>query len=143
CNVARYSESEGRYDFAHPLSMKFNRGNRVYKLHAHPEFIQSQAASAFFPVKRLRDSGVRFLEGLHAAEDALFVASYLITQAEPSLACLASANYYYRQRSTKDSAVDQFKRNPDYYFGRFSRGYLPVFQNALDTLGSVPRWLGS
>ncbi|MGO1265024.1 MAG: bifunctional glycosyltransferase/CDP-glycerol:glycerophosphate glycerophosphotransferase [Microbacterium gubbeenense] len=142
CNVARYDEARDRRDYAHPLRAKFNRGDRVYALDEHPEFIQSQAASAFFPVERLRASGVRFLEGLHAAEDALFVSSFLFTQERPALACVASSDYFYRQRASGDSAVDQYKRNPDYYFGRFSRGYLPLFERAASERGATPRWLG-
>lgn len=142
CNVARYHEIDDRYDHAHPLRDKFNRGDRLYRLEQHPEFIQSQAASAFFPLAKLRASGVRFLEGLHAAEDALFVSSYLLTEAQPLIACVASSDYYYRQRASGDSAVNRFARNPDYYFARFTRGYLPLFEKARATLGSVPRWLG-
>src|SRR5690606_7692480 len=46
CNVARYFETDDRYDHAHPLRDKFNRGDRLYPLDEHPQFIQSQAASA-------------------------------------------------------------------------------------------------
>lgn len=142
CNVARYFEADESYDHAHPLRDKFNRGDRVFALEEHPEFIQSQAASAFFPLDRLRASGIRFIEGLHAAEDAIFVASYLVTQRRPEIACVASSDYYYRQRRTRDSAVDQFTTNPDFYFARFSRGYLPMLRWAQDELGGIPRWLG-
>ncbi|WP_309128008.1 glycosyltransferase [Microbacterium sp.] len=142
CNVARYHEIDDRYDHAHPLRDKFNRGDRLYPLEQHPEFIQSQAASAFFPLAKLRASGVRFLEGLHAAEDALFVSSYLLTETQPVIACVASSDYYYRQRASGDSAVNRFARNPDYYFARFTRGYLPLFAKARATHGSVPHWLG-
>ncbi len=142
CNVVRYYEADDHFDFAHPLRAKFNRGNQVYALEQHPEFIQSQAASAFFPVVKLRASGVRFLQGLHAAEDALFVSTFLVTQPNPTIACVQSANYFYRQRASGDSAVDGYKANPDFYFGRFSRGYLSVFERAREALGRVPRWLG-
>lgn len=142
CNVARYFEADDGYDHAHPLRDKFNRGDRRFKLDEHPEFIQSQAASAFFPLDRLRASGTRFLEGLHAAEDAIFVASYLVTQRRPEIATVAESDYYYRQRRRRDSAVDQFAANPDFYFARFSRGYLPLMRRAERELGAVPRWLG-
>ena len=141
CNVARYFEEDDRVDHAHPLRDKFNAGNRVYPLDEHPQFIQSQAASAFFPVARLRLSGVRFIEGLHASEDALFVSSYLLSEQRPIIACIAGSDYYYRQRASGDSAVNTFIRNPDYFFARFSRGYLPLFEKAQQR-GAVPRWLG-
>lgn len=142
CNVARYFEEDGRVDHAHPLRDKFNAGDRVYALDEHPQFIQSQAASAFFPVARVRRSGVRFLEGLHASEDALFVSSYLLSEQWPVIACIARSDYYYRQRASGDSAVNTFTSNPDYYFARFSRGYLPLFEKAQKERGGVPRWLG-
>lgn len=142
CNVARYFEEDGRYDHAHALRDKFNRGDQLYALEQHPEFIQSQAASAFFPLERLRASGVRFLEGLHVAEDALFVASYLLKQHPPMIACVASSDYFYRQRASQDSAVNQFSRNPDFYFGRFRRGYLPLFESNVRENAKTPRWLG-
>lgn len=141
CNVARYNESNGAIDYAHPLSQKFNRGDQVYDLTDAPEFIQSQAASAFFSVARLRASGVRFLEGLHAAEDAIFVATFLLAQDRPVIACVADAVYLYRRRASGDSAVDMYKTSRDFYFDRFSRGYLPLFQAAAAD-GGVPQWLG-
>lgn len=142
CNVARYFEEHDRVDHAHPLRDKFNAGNRVYPLDEHPQFIQSQAASGFFPVARLRRSGVRFLEKLHASEDALFVSSYLLAEPRPTIACVTDSDYYYRQRASGDSAVNKFTRNPDYYFARFRRGYLPLFERARRERGEVPRWLG-
>ncbi|MBL3687812.1 glycosyltransferase [Leucobacter zeae] len=142
CKVVNFHESEQRYDHAHSLKWKFVRGDRLFPLAEYPEFIQSQAATAFFPVERLRASGVRFLEGLHAAEDAVFVASYLITQQNPAIACVAGSEYFYRKRASGDSAVQQYKQNPDFYFGRFTRGYLPLFERAERLLGAIPRWLG-
>ena len=142
CRVVKYQEDEEAFDRAHPLKWKFVRGNRLYSLAEQPEFIQTQAATAFFPVERLRASGIRFLEGLHVAEDAIFVASYLVTQENPSIACVAGAEYFYRKRASGDSAVQQFRRNPDFFFGRFTRGYLPLFERAQELLGTVPRWLG-
>lgn len=127
----------------HALSFRFAAGDRVIDIERHPDFFQLNVASAFFPVAELRAAGVRFRPGLHASEDALFVAEFLLGVQRPRLGLVARAEYHYRKRSTQDSAVDRFRSQPETYFERFESGYLPLMRRAVAERGAVPEWLQS
>ncbi|SEB36686.1 Glycosyltransferase involved in cell wall bisynthesis [Paramicrobacterium humi] len=141
-NVIRYFEAANTYDRRHNLSYKFRSGTVLVDLDEAPEFIQTQAASAMFRRKPLLDNSVRFITGLHAAEDALFVANYLRSLPSRRILCVAEAEYIYRKRAAANSAVDRFRENPDFYFGRFRDGYLPLLEQAHQST-SVPDWLAN
>ena len=141
CRVVIYREAQNRFDRAHALDGRFARGDRLYRLADAPEFIEPRS-SAWMPRERLLAAGVRFIESLHASEDALFVAAYLSHQDDPHVACVASSEFYYRVRAAGDSVVQQYSQSRDYYFGRFERGYLPLFERVREERGSLPRWLG-
>lgn len=139
-NVKRYMEAVDRVTSNHPLRSKFARGTRVVDLNDDPLYIQSQAASAFFRRDLLMSSGVRFLENLTIAEDAVFVGNYLLSAPAAKVLFVEEAEYLYRKRAAGDSSVDTVHTNRDFYFHRFERGYLPLFQRAAQ-LGEVPAWL--
>lgn len=126
----------------HALGFRFIAGNRVVDMDRHPDFFQLNVASAFFRTAELRRSGVRFRTGLHASEDALFVAEFLLGQPRRRLGLVAEAQYVYRKREAADSAVDRYRQEPSTYIDRFRIGYAPLMQQAADA-GGVPRWLQS
>jgi len=125
----------------HALSFRFAGGDRVVPMSAHPDYFQLNVASAFFRLSDLRRVGVRFRTGLHASEDALFVAEYLLGLSSPRLGLVASASYIYRRRASRDSAVDAFRGDPRTYFERFEDGYAPLMRSCSE--GGVPEWLQS
>ncbi|HKT55929.1 MAG TPA: glycosyltransferase [Microbacterium sp.] len=139
-NVKWFAEATGEIKDDHVLRFKFADGTRVIDLREHPAYVQSQAASAFFRRSVIIESGLRFIEDLSIAEDAVFVGNYLLAAPEAKLLAVADAEYFYRKRSTGDSSVDRVRTNPDFYFHRFERGYLPLFERAA-SLGQVPAWL--
>lgn len=139
-NVRRYEEALNLKRNSHPLKFKFADGTRVVDLDHSPQHIQSQAASALFRRDIIARAGARFIEDLHVAEDAIFVSEYLLAAPSRRVLMAANAHYFYRRRAAGDSAVDNFKTNPDFYFGRFDRGYLPLFEKAA-AAGEVPAWL--
>ncbi len=126
----------------HALGFRFAAGDRVVAMSAHPDFFQLNVASAFFRVTDLRRTRVRFSSGLHASEDALFTAAYLLEVAEPVLGLVASAHYIYRKRAAADSAVDRYRTDPATYIDRFRDGYAPLLERAAAG-GEAPGWLQS
>jgi glycosyltransferase involved in cell wall biosynthesis len=139
-NVRRFVEATGkRYD-DHPLRHKFRGNAATVDLRYHADFIQTQVASAFFRLDLIRDRGVRFVDGLRVAEDAVFASTYLLLAPSTTIAPLKHSIYYYRRRAAATSAADTYRTNPDFYFGRFIRGYLPLLELA-HSQGGVPRWL--
>ena len=127
----------------HALKFRFMAGNRCVSMQKYPDFFQLNVASAFFRRSDLAERGLQFREGLHASEDALFVAEFLLGRpGEQVLGLVADAHYTYRRRAARDSAVDQFRRRADTYIDRFRDGYLPLMRDAAH-LGAVPEWLQS
>ena len=124
-NVHRYIEQSNETKDTHTLRFRFQSGQKCVSLAEHPEYFQMQSATSLFRVERVRNSGIKFMEGLHSSEDALFVADYLLLSDAPSMGVVPGAIYYYRRRSSGDSAIDTVKLRREAYFDRFERGYLP------------------
>lgn len=139
-NVWHFQDGVGATTDTHPLRAKFARGNGPTDLNKNANFIQSQAASAFFRLDLIKTHNIRFIEGLSVAEDAVFTASYLLVTQQPRIVPLPEARYFYRKRAAASSAVDNYRTNPDYFYGRFERGYLPLLGTATQQ-GGVPLWL--
>ncbi|QAY60631.1 glycosyltransferase [Microbacterium protaetiae] len=138
-NVKWYLETSNRVSNTHVLRFKFADGTRAVDLDEEPSYIQSQAASALFRRDVLDESAVRFIENLSIAEDALFVGEYLLRAPSRNILFVKEAEYFYRKRAAANSSVDTVHTNFDFYFHRFERGYLPLFERA--SAGGVPAWL--
>lgn len=139
--LLRLREPRPEPEDVHALSFRFAGGDRVVPMVEYPDFFQLNVASAFFRLADLRRAGARFRTGLHASEDALFVAEYLLGVASPRLGLVASASYIYRRRAARDSAVDAFRTDPRAYYERFIDGYEPLMSGCGDR--GVPEWLQS
>lgn len=139
-NVLRYMEGSGQRSDDHPLRYKFHGGRDCVDIATDFTYIQTQAASAFFRRDLLNKNKVRFISNLQVAEDAIFVSKYLLAAPAPVIGLLPNSHYLYRQRAASDSASDTYRDNPDFYFGRFERGYLPLLRKAVSG-GYAPQWL--
>ena len=139
-NVWGYDEATGQRRNNHHLRRKFHVADVAVDLQQRPGYLQTQAASAFFRLDVIREHEIRFVDGLRVAEDAIFAATYLLHAPNTVMAPLQQAIYYYRRRSDASSAANSYTTNPDFYFGRFERGYLPLLELARSH-GDVPRWL--
>lgn len=140
-NLMRLKEPDHRMRNNHPLRFRFAGGTRVAEL-ADDVFIMN-AASVAFPSTAVRTSGARFRTGLHASEDALFVAEYLLSLGRTPIAgFVAEAKYGYRKRAAGTSAVDRYRVDPSTYTVRFREGYAPLLEKAARD-GGVPSWLQS
>ncbi len=139
-NVWYYDEATGARRDTHHLRHKFRGNAATVDLQQQPTFIQTQAASAFFRLDIIREHKLAFVDGLRVAEDAVFAATYLLHAPRTVVAPLRKSIYYYRRRRDATSANDLTMTNPDFYFGRFDRGYLPVLELARSQ-GEVPTWL--
>lgn len=141
--LVRLTEPETVTRDVHALKFRFMAGNRRVSMSTYPDFFQLNVASAFFRTDEIMERGLRFREGLHASEDALFVAELLLGRAgDPVLGLVADARYVYRRRAARDSAIDQFRNRADTYIERFADGYLPLMEAAA-ARGGVPEWLQS
>lgn len=141
-NVQRIVDPDPNLRDVHALRFRFATGTRIVTLDDEPDIFQMSVASAVFPREALLASGARFLAGLHASEDALFVARYLLTCDRPSIGLIAESVYGYRRRATRDSAVDKYSSDSRSYIERFRSGYLPLLHEAAND-DHVPEWLQS
>lgn len=133
-NLFRIVEPDLRFRDVHQLRFRFAGGSRVAELDG--DLFVMNAASVLFPLAPLREHGIRFAEGLHASEDALFVAAYLQTLGRtPRAGFAAEARYGYRKRSAQTSAVDRYRADPSSYILRFRDGYRPLLE------ARAPCWL--
>ncbi|MFC6705556.1 CDP-glycerol glycerophosphotransferase family protein [Flexivirga alba] len=139
-NVWSYDEGSGARRDNHHLRHKFRGNTATVDLQQQPTFIQTQAASAFFRLDIIREHDIAFVDGLRVAEDAVFTATYLLHAPNTVVAPLRKSIYYYRRRRDATSANDLTTTNPDFYFGRFDRGYVPLLELA-QAQGDVPTWL--
>jgi glycosyltransferase involved in cell wall biosynthesis len=139
-NLVKHIEAEGRLLDNHSLRFKFQQGARVVRLADEPHFLQMHAASTVFRRADLEHSGIRFLPGLHASEDALFVADVLAAAPDPALGVVPGAVYRYRKRASADSAVDRYRTRAETWFERFDLGYLPALARLAAERGNVPAW---
>jgi glycosyltransferase involved in cell wall biosynthesis len=138
--IVRWDEAGGRLRDVHPLRERFARGSRVVRMDDEPDVFLMNVATAFFPRIELQASGASFASGLHASEDALFVADYFLSlDHPPRLGLNAKTRYFYRKRRAATSAVDRYQERVDSYIERFRDGYLPRLRGA-DSLAGVPRW---
>lgn len=138
----RIADPNPRFVNNHPLRFRFAGGNHVAKLGG--DLFVLNAASVAFPVAPLRETGARFPTGLHASEDALFVAKYLLSLGRtPRAGFVADAHYGYRKRAARTSAVDRYRSDPSSYIVRFRDGYLPLLTASKRGDRSVPGWLQS
>jgi glycosyltransferase involved in cell wall biosynthesis len=142
-SILRLDEHTGSIRDTHALRSRFSEGSRIVRLRDDPDMFQLQAATTFFRREDLMTSGVRFRTGLHASEDALFVADLLVRDPDPSFGLVAEAKYLYRKRLTRDSAVDTYRSRPDTYIARFEDGYLPLLREAASRADGAPEWLQS
>ena len=139
-NLIKYIEAEDRPLDNHSLSFKFSDGARTVRLAAAPHYLQMSASSTFFRREDIEGSGIAFIAGLHASEDALFIAEVLAASPDPVLGVVPGAIYRYRKRASRDSAVDRYHTAVSTYVDRFDRGYLPRLARLAARPGGVPEW---
>lgn len=139
-NLIKYIEADDRLLDNHSLRFKFRDGARTVRLRAAPHYLQMSASSTFFRREDIERSGIAFISGLHASEDALFVAEVLATSPDPVLGVVPGAIYRYRKRASGDSTVDRYHTSSSTYFERFDRGYLPRLDRFATEAGGVPEW---
>ncbi len=141
-NLLILDEARARVVDEHPLRFRFLAGDRVVDMTAEPDHFQLSAASAFFPLRALRDSQRSFDARVRPNfEDGHLIARYLLTRERPTLGLVASARYHYRRRADGSSTLQGARRSADRYTALLRHGYLDALRAAVDERASVPTWL--
>src|SRR4051812_12461603 len=80
----------------HPLRRRFEKSQLV-DLSRFPDHIQLSGCSAFFPLDRLKQSGLRFDTRIRPTfEDGHFIGVHLLESPAPLVGFIRTAEYYYR-----------------------------------------------
>ena len=105
----KFFEAEEKY---HPLDYKFYK-TRIVNLNHEYDSIQLSASSCFFRKSSLKNR--YFKEDVFFCEDSRFVNTILLSK--PIMGLIKESIYNYRRRSDFSSAINNQKKNLDFYFG--------------------------
>jgi len=105
----KFFEAEEKY---HPLDYKFYK-TRIVNLSHEYDSIQLSASSCFFRKSSLKSR--YFKEDVFFCEDSRFVNTILLSK--PIMGLIKESIYNYRRRSDFSSAINNQKKNLDFYFG--------------------------
>lgn len=140
--VVGFDEASGKISASHPLNGRFRDGDRFVNLDRSPSFFHMSGATAILRSSELKRLGHEFQEELtFSFEDAHFVASYLLQQAEPVIGIVASSDYFYRRRAAGNSSVQISAFKAEKYGAVLTHGHLDLLARAKATNGEIPMWL--
>lgn len=128
----------------HPLQAHFATPNKVRDLDEHPEFFHGAVNSAFFRTEVIRREGLQFDERIRPQfEDGHFCVGYLLRVERPTVAFVSTAEYTYRKRADKTSALDTSRVDPRRFTTVLEHGFLDTLRQAHARRGRVPDWVQS
>ena len=128
-----FERSEG----PHRLNNKFDKGSRVIDLLDEPNNPILSASSSFFKAESFKD--YRFDENLVNLEDALIINKILLDKKRYGV--INTCNYYYRQRSLRNSTVDKAQLKKGYFTDRLINFFKNIIDYSISVEGDVPLFI--
>ncbi len=136
-----FAEDHTQAEDKHPLRRRFGK-DEVVDLTRFPNRIQLSGCSAFFPLDRLRDSGLLFDSRVWPTfEDGHLIGRHLLRSTAPAVGFIRSAEYYYRRRADGTSSVQSAWSRDRKYTDVPRHGYLDLLQQAARSHGRPPLWV--
>ena len=126
-----------RAEGSHRLNNKFDKGNRVIDLLDEPNNPLLSSSSSFIKVESFKD--YRFDEDLVNLEDALIINKILLDKKKYGV--INTCNYYYRQRSVRNSTADKAKLKKGYFTERLINFYKNIIDYSISIDGEVPLFI--
>lgn len=117
----------------HMLNFKFNKGSRIVNLNEERNMIQMSSSSAFIKSECFKN--ICFDETLAYAEDAKVIQTILMEK--QTLGLLADTAYYYRKRSSGDSAIQSSGQKANWYLPILNNYHLYLIEKYLSRFGEV------
>ncbi len=121
----------------HRLNNKFDLGTRVIDLSLEANNPILSSSSAFIKYESIGD--LRFDENLVNLEDALLINKILLEKKR--LGVVSSCEYFYRQRTARDSTVDSASTKKEYFTDRLRDFYKVLIDYCIETEGEVPKFI--
>lgn len=126
----------------HPMSKKFQNGDRVTSLVRSPDVLQLHLSSAVVRRSAIEASQLRFDERVRPVfEDVHFIGQLMLSNRYDKFGLAAGAEYYYRVRADNSSTLQGAYRDPRKYTAVPRFGWLDLLRRAKDELGLVPSWI--
>ncbi|MBE6498999.1 MAG: glycosyltransferase [Methanobrevibacter thaueri] len=125
-----------RVEGPHRLNYKFET-SRVINLDDDPNNPLLSSSSSFIRYDSIKD--YEFDTELVNLEDALIISKILLEKRQYGV--INTANYYYRQRITKNSTVDGVESKKRYYTDRLKGFYLHLIDYCMEKCGEVPLFI--
>lgn len=140
CNFIFYYEDKDAYSNTHPLSYRFNDGDKVYPLLRMENNPQFHVNSAIFKKDDLINHGVTFAENIRPNfEDGHFVISYIAKVKDGVIGFSPKAKYFYRKRSDGSSSLDSAWEKKGRYLDVLENGYLDSLLTCKNDLPFIPK----
>ncbi len=126
-----------RVNGPHRLNGKFDKGNRIIDLVNEPNAPLLSSSSSFIKAESFKD--YQFDENLVNLEDALVINKILLEKKRYGV--INSCNYYYRQRTVRDSTVDAVSEKKEYFTDRLIKFYKNIIDYSISLYGEVPKFI--
>lgn len=140
--VVQYYEDIDLKRSDHALEKRFKDGSRIVDLRKNPESFHMHGPTSIIRREPLLKSGLKFEERLRFSfEDAHFVAAFILQMEHPLLGYATKAEYYYRKRSSGDSAIQTGAQKPEKYTDVLLYGHLDLIDRCKNNNSPVPEWL--
>ncbi len=125
-----------RVNQPHRLNYKFKK-TRIIDLRREPNNPLLSSSSAFIKYESIKD--YTFDEEIVNLEDALVINKILLNKKKYGV--LNNCKYYYRQRLSKDSTVDNASLQKEFFTDRLKRFYMNIISYCLSVEGKVPLFI--
>lgn len=97
----------------HITDFRFDKGDRIIDITKEHELLQLSAAAAL--IRREAIKNILFDEKLKYSEDAKFMTEILFRRRKMKYGVIASSNYLYRKRKTRNSSIQTQTLNKNWY----------------------------
>src|SRR5690606_39026299 len=124
-NILYLDDATGALRDEHPLRGRFTGARRIAKLSEQPDAIHLSGATAIIRRQPVVEQGLAFDERVRPNfEDAAFIAHYLLTVPDPTVAMLRDAHYHYRRRTDGSSLTQSSWARSEKYTDLIRFGHL-------------------
>lgn len=119
----------------HITDFRFDNGDRIIDITKEHELLQLSAAASIIRKEAIKD--IRFDEKLKYSEDAKFMTEILFKRKKMKYGVIASSNYLYRKRKTKNSSIQTQTLNKNWYTLTLKEVYKYVLELSKETFGKI------
>lgn len=119
----------------HVTDFRFDAGDRIIDITKEHELLQLSAAASLIRREAIKD--ITFDEKLKYSEDAKFMTEVLFKRKKMKYGAIASSNYLYRKRKTRNSSIQTQTLNKNWYTLTLKEVYVFVMELSKKMFGKA------